>query len=392
MAIKTPAYLKWRDGRPRWEPGPRLRQRGFRGQDLKSEAGAWLGIEAAIAEASRLNAEVAAWKDQGSPRRRPPRETRPARTCIALAERYYASADFQRLAPSTQADYRRKLSIFLATEFGSAPVGALSRPQLIGYWQQIYDTRGHAMANGIKATISLLLTYAEMIGWRQEESNPALNMRRPKLPPRVAIWTPDKCEAFVATADDMGLHGIADALVIALHTSQRLSDILAMPMRILTGDRVALTQMKRKALIDAPLTPQLANRISAIKIHRAASSVVAFDALAVTDIAGRKYDRFAYNKGFRLVRAATISRHPDLAREQRFAPGLAELTFQDTRDTAVTRLALAGCTLPQIAAITGHSPGHITGVIKHYLALDVAMADQAIAHLTTWLSTNRIAI
>jgi hypothetical protein len=31
------------------------------------------------------------------------------------------------------------------------------------------------------------------------------------------------------------------------------------------------------------------------------------------------------------------------------------LTFNDLRGTAVLRLALAGCTVPEIAAITGHS-------------------------------------
>jgi integrase len=34
----------------------------------------------------------------------------------------------------------------------------------------------------------------------------------------------------------------------------------------------------------------------------------------------------------------------------------ADLHFHDLRGTAVTRLALSGCTTPQIAAITGHSP------------------------------------
>ena len=35
-------YLKWRDGRPRWEPGPTLRAKGWKGRDLKSEQGEWL--------------------------------------------------------------------------------------------------------------------------------------------------------------------------------------------------------------------------------------------------------------------------------------------------------------------------------------------------------------
>jgi integrase len=45
-----------------------------------------------------------------------------------------------------------------------------------------------------------------------------------------------------------------------------------------------------------------------------------------------------------------------------------DLHFHDLRGTAVTRLALAGCTVPQIAAITGHSPRDVDKILKaHHL-------------------------
>jgi integrase len=48
--------------------------------------------------------------------------------------------------------------------------------------------------------------------------------------------------------------------------------------------------------------------------------------------------------------------------------GDADLHFHDLRGTAVTRLALSGCTTPQIAAITGHSPRDVDAILKaHYL-------------------------
>lgn len=52
-------YLVWRDGRPRWSPGPRLRQAGWRGRDLKDPEGNWLDPEAAAAAASDLNKQAA---------------------------------------------------------------------------------------------------------------------------------------------------------------------------------------------------------------------------------------------------------------------------------------------------------------------------------------------
>ncbi len=42
--------------------------------------------------------------------------------------------------------------------------------------------------------------------------------------------------------------------------------------------------------------------------------------------------------------------------------GITELHFHDLRGTAVTMLAEAGCTTPQIAAITGHSLKTVTTI------------------------------
>ena len=111
MAIQTPPYLVWRDGRPRWVPGPRLRPH-FKARDLKDQAGRWLGLEAAIAAARALNDEVAAWKAGGQPRRRqrPPAVTRSTR---ALWHLYTVSPEFRLLAPKTRADYAGKAQIFL---------------------------------------------------------------------------------------------------------------------------------------------------------------------------------------------------------------------------------------------------------------------------------------
>jgi integrase len=45
-----------------------------------------------------------------------------------------------------------------------------------------------------------------------------------------------------------------------------------------------------------------------------------------------------------------------------------DLHFHDLRGTAITMLAEAGCTVPEIAAITGHSLKHVTHILETYLA------------------------
>jgi 20S proteasome alpha/beta subunit len=58
------------------------------------------------------------------------------------------------------------------------------------------------------------------------------------------------------------------------------------------------------------------------------------------------------------------------------------VTFNDLRGTAVTRLALVGCTEPEIATITGHSLRDVRSILDaHYLNRDQALAESAIRKL-----------
>jgi integrase len=48
--------------------------------------------------------------------------------------------------------------------------------------------------------------------------------------------------------------------------------------------------------------------------------------------------------------------------------GITGLNFHDLRGTAVTRMAEAGCPVPAIAAITGHSLRDANAIMDRYLA------------------------
>jgi integrase len=64
------------------------------------------------------------------------------------------------------------------------------------------------------------------------------------------------------------------------------------------------------------------------------------------------------------------------------AASITGLTFHDLRGTAVTRLAIAGCTEAEIATITGHSLRDVRTILdSHYLHRDPALAESAIRKL-----------
>jgi integrase len=71
-------------------------------------------------------------------------------------------------------------------------------------------------------------------------------------------------------------------------------------------------------------------------------------------------------------------------RKSRRAAGVAGVTYNDLRGTAVTRLALVGCTEAKIATLTGHSLQQVLSILDaHYLHRDPQLAINAIRKLET---------
>jgi len=63
--------------------------------------------------------------------------------------------------------------------------------------------------------------------------------------------------------------------------------------------------------------------------------------------------------------------------------------FDDLRGTAVARVALAGCSVEEIAAITGHSLKTVREIVdRHDLGGHANLADQAIAKLEAGTKTR----
>jgi hypothetical protein len=72
--------------------------------------------------------------------------------------------------------------------------------------------------------------------------------------------------------------------------------------------------------------------------------------------------------------------------------GISGLHFHDIRGTTVTMFAEAGCTVPEIASITGHSLRTAQRILDKYLAKTSKLAANAIAWkriLQTVLQTGR---
>jgi hypothetical protein len=375
------------DVRYYWQPPAPLRKLGWRPVRL-SDAYAH-----AIAEAEAENAKLDAWRTGTGPGPdAAPAAGRPEPGTLAAAiDHYTESRAYQRLRPKTRRDSYDPQLARLRAWAGDKPMARLSRSDI----QTLYD----ALAEHKPASANQLIRVASMLwqhAWRydllpDDKRYIVSKVRTEASKPRVRVASRDEEEAQIAAADRLGWASIADAIVLAIHSGQRQGDLLQLPrLRLRDGD-LHLRQSKTGAFIRVPLTPRAAERIAARDARAAADC----PQVLVHDKTGRRWGSDNFKHRFVDVRAEAATACPSLGGYWENAWGeirhvappedsnvewrsVPALTFQDFRDTFVTRAAEAGSTIPEIAAVTGHSEGSVLSILKHYLALNSAMAAEAI--------------
>jgi integrase len=168
---------------------------------------------------------------------------------------------------------------------------------------------------------------------------------------------------------------IALAVIIAINTAQRPSDICAMKWSQYDGKYITLKQIKTGATVTIPVTAELKIALDDARRARSEGKVVSLDPdgpIAANEYTGRAWLRRKFSLRFReLANAAGI---PD------------ELQFRDLRRTATTHLAEAGCSLHEIAAIGGWAVDTVARMMTVYGKVNVTMADNAILKLEQYRS------
>ena len=170
------------------------------------------------------------------------------------------------------------------------------------------------------------------------------------------VWTDSDEAAFLARAP---AH-LRLPLILALWTGQRQGDLLRLPWSAYDGAVIRLRQSKTGARVVIPVSAPLREALAATERK---SPVILVNS----------EDRPWTSDGFRSSwRKACI------------ASAVSGVTFHDLRGTAVSRLALAGCSEAEIATLTGHSLNDVRSILDaHYLNRDPALAIAAIRKLET---------
>ena len=151
--------------------------------------------------------------------------------------------------------------------------------------------------------------------------------------------------------------------MLAVWTGQRQGDLLVLPWSAYDGQFIRLRQRKGKKgkgrRVKIPVGAPL--KVMLDRTPRAATVI-----LTTTNETAWTEDGFRSSWSKACEKAGI----PD------------GLTFHDLRGTAVTRLAEAGCEVPEIATTTGHSLADVEATLDaHYLGRTTKLAVSAVAKL-----------
>jgi integrase len=266
---------------------------------------------------------------------------------------YRASQDFLGLKPRTQSDYL-KLIAKIEQAFGDLPMDALEDARVTRDFLEWRDS----MAGSPRQADYAWMVLMRLLSWARARG---LTLYRP--PERVErlysadrsekIWTESHIAAFMAVASEP----LQRALVLALETGQRQGDLLALPWSAFDGTWIRLRQQKTGRAVNIPVTRRLRSMLE--NTPRSAITIL-------TTKRGIAWQGNRFRKAW-----------GDATRKAK----IVDLTFHDLRGTACTRLAEAGCSTAEIAAITGHSMRDAGAILDRYISRSGTVAVAAIAKL-----------
>ncbi|HEV2606186.1 MAG TPA: tyrosine-type recombinase/integrase [Microvirga sp.] len=277
----------------------------------------------------------------------------PANCLFTLIAEFKASSGFPKGA-ATQKEYRRYLGI-IEEQFGTMPLKAVEDRRARGVFMEWRDT---LKATPRKADYAWSVL-ARVLSFGKDRGRITTNVcegggRLYEARRQEKIWTPDHISRFKAEAR-AELHL---ALVLALWTGQRQGDLLKLRWSDYQDRKIRVFQSKGQKWVTIPVGDTLADWLKMAPMR------------ALTILTGQR-GRPWTGDGFRTEWGKVCER-----------AGIDDVTFHDLRGTAVTRLAKAGCSVAEIASLTGHALKDAQAILDaHYLGGRLELAEAAMAKL-----------
>jgi integrase len=277
---------------------------------------------------------------------------------------YRRASEFTGRSARTQSDYLKQIKK-IELRFGTLPIKALESAQIRGIfkeWRDELASKSLRQADYAWTVLQRILSVAKDRG--KITVNPCEKGGRLYQADRTdKLWTDDHVSQFLAVAP-AHLHL---PLMLALWTGQRQGDLLRLPWSAYDGRFIRLRQSKGGVRVKIPVGAPL-------KAMLDVTPRLAMVILTTTRSTAWTEDGFRASWGKACDKAA-----------------ITDLTFHDFRGSAVTRLMMAGATVGEIAAITGHSLRDVEAILDaHYFGRTTELAASGMAKLerSTCTRTN----
>lgn len=247
-------------------------------------------------------------------------------TVAALVASYYLSPEWLTLRESTRRTYRGIVDRW-KSEHSDKRVSKLERRHIAEQVAKAFQDSGPHAANRLLYMLRLLMRFAVASEFRRDDPTVGVRPLRATTGGFVT-WSEDDIAKFETTWAKGTRERLAMALL--LHTGQRRGDVVRMGRQHLEGDGIRVVQNKTGARLTIPLHAEL----------KAAIADTPKDNLTFLMTAkGAPFTAAGFGNWFR---------------DACNAAGLQERSAHGLRKAAARRLAEAGCTVLEIAAITGH--------------------------------------
>lgn len=275
-------------------------------------------------------------------------------TMAGLITAFRGSSDFKSKSASSRREYDRYLDDVRA-KFGELTFAQLESKATRGKFKSWRD----GYAEHQRAADYAWTTLARVLSFGKDRGLLSTNIaerggRLYRADRREKIWSESDVEKFEAIASPP----LRLAITMALATGQRKGDLLAVKWSAYDGDVIRFKQSKTGARLVIPVTTAL---------HTALDGRPRLAETILVNSKGASWTSAGFDTSWRAARIAA---------------GIEGLTFHDLRGTAVTRLAIAGCTAAEIGAITGHSMRDVAQILDaHYLGGKEQLARRAIEKL-----------
>ncbi len=280
---------------------------------------------------------------------------------LSLLNGYQDSAEFAVLADRTKSDYIKQIKK-IEERFRDFPNSAMSDKRTRGIFKAWRDELARKSLRQADYAFTVL---ARVLSWSLDRglidaTNPCEKSGRLYRGERSeSVWTIDHEVAYWKGAPSH-LHL---PLLLGLWTGQREGDLLRLTWSQYDGTHIRLRQSKTGKRVIIPVGKSLRFALDALKAKRNPNELD----VILLNTRGKAWTGNGFSSSFRKATAYC---------------GIEDLTFHDTRGTAVTRLALAGSSVPQIATFTGHSLKDVEAILEvHYLNRDPRMAEDALVRL-----------